>query len=143
MAAKPSVVSPKSLLAGGALLAVLLGWLVMGQGVHSLDDLKRVFAGEETTTTATETANPPVARAGETIRVGSFNIQVFGESKLAKPHVMRRLADIARRFDILAIQEVRSINQDILPTFVEMINENGARYDYVIGPRIGRGCLSI
>lgn len=80
----------------------------------------------------------PTARPGETIRIGTFNIQVFGESKLAKPHVMDILARVARQFDVLAIQEVRSQNQDILPQFVELINATGRQYDYVIGPRLGR-----
>ena len=32
-----------------------------------------------------ESAPPPVERQSGTIRVGSFNIQVFGTSKIAKP----------------------------------------------------------
>ena len=47
------------------------------------------------------------------------------------------MADIVRRFDVVAIQEVRS-KQDILPQFVETINSTGRHYDYVIGPRLGR-----
>jgi endonuclease/exonuclease/phosphatase family metal-dependent hydrolase len=81
---------------------------------------------------------PPVSRPGETIRIASFNIQVFGRSKVDKPVVMDILARIARQFDILAIQEVRSEDQDILPRYVEQINAAGRQYDFVIGPRLGR-----
>jgi endonuclease/exonuclease/phosphatase family metal-dependent hydrolase len=80
----------------------------------------------------------PVTRATDTIRVASFNIQVFGRSKLEKAHVMDILSRIARKFDVLAIQEIRSRDQDIIPQFVELINANGRRYDYVVGPRLGR-----
>lgn len=73
-----------------------------------------------------------------TVRVGSFNIQVFGEQKLANAKVVEVLAEIARRFDVLAIQEVRAKGQDVLPRFVAAINASGAKYDYVIGPRLGR-----
>jgi endonuclease/exonuclease/phosphatase family metal-dependent hydrolase len=81
---------------------------------------------------------PPVRREGESIKVASFNIQVFGQSKLNKPVVMDYLARIARHFDVIAIQEVRSKDQDVLPRFVDKINETGRSYDYVIGPRLGR-----
>ncbi|MCL4203835.1 MAG: endonuclease/exonuclease/phosphatase family protein [Pirellulaceae bacterium] len=77
-------------------------------------------------------------RRGDAIRIASFNIQVFGTSKMAKPEVMGILVDVARRFDIVAIQEIRSVDDSIVPNFVAMINTNGARYSYLIGPRLGR-----
>ncbi len=73
-----------------------------------------------------------------TIRVASFNIQAFGSSKLEKPEVMEILARVVREFDVIAIQEIRSRSQDILPRFVDLINATGRHYDYVIGPRLGR-----
>ncbi len=81
---------------------------------------------------------PPVKRSSETIRIASFNIQVFGESKSAHADVMDMLARIVRRFDVVAIQEVRAKDQSIVPQFVDKINENGRSYDFVIGPRLGR-----
>lgn len=69
--------------------------------------------------------------------IGSFNIQAFGESKLNKPQVMEVLVKVARQFDVLAIQEVRA-KTDIVKHFVDLINSQGARYDFVIGPRLGR-----
>lgn len=76
--------------------------------------------------------------AGDTISVASFNIQVFGTSKARKPHVMDILARVVRKFDIVAIQEIRSKDQTIIPRFVEQINSTGARYAHVLGPRLGR-----
>jgi endonuclease/exonuclease/phosphatase family metal-dependent hydrolase len=81
---------------------------------------------------------PPVQQNGETIRIASFNIQVFGESKMAKPEVMKVLADVVRQFNVVAIQEVRAVSQDILPQFVELINADGRHYEYIIGERLGR-----
>jgi endonuclease/exonuclease/phosphatase family metal-dependent hydrolase len=79
----------------------------------------------------------PAAR-GEMVRIATFNIQVFGQSKLDKPEVMDVLARTVRRFDVVAIQEVRSSDQNVLPQFVDLINADGSRYDFVIGPRLGR-----
>jgi len=81
---------------------------------------------------------PPVERTGDTIRIASFNIQVFGSSKSNKPHVMEKLAVIARQFDVVAIQEIRSKDNGIIPRYVDLINATGRHYDYVIGPRLGR-----
>ena len=80
----------------------------------------------------------PVARSGQKIRIATFNIQVFGTSKSGKMHVMEYLARITRQFDLLAIQEIRSRSDDILPRFVDLVNSTGRQYDYVIGPRLGR-----
>lgn len=43
----------------------------------------------------------------EDLRIGAFNIQVFGVTKASKPDVMMVLADIVRTYDIIAIQEIR------------------------------------
>ncbi len=80
---------------------------------------------------------PGVQRNGNAVRIASFNIQVFGESKMAKPRVAALLAEIVRQFDIVAIQEIRA-KQNILPQFVDQVNATGRHYDYVIGPRLGR-----
>jgi len=87
--------------------------------------------------TSGQEAIPPAA-PGESIRIASFNIQVFGVSKLAKPGVMDVLAQVARQFDVMAIQEVRAKSDDVLPRFVEMINANGGHYEFLIGERLGR-----
>ena len=69
------------------------------------------------------------------IKIMSFNIQIFGVSKMAKPEVAAILADIVSQADIIAVQEVRS--QSIAPVeqFMALLPDV---YDYVIGPRQGR-----
>jgi deoxyribonuclease-1-like protein len=81
---------------------------------------------------------PPVERRGATVRIASFNIQVFGENKLARPDVTKILAQIVRHFDVVAVQEIRAKSQDVLPRLLELVNAEGAHYDYVIGPPLGR-----
>lgn len=78
------------------------------------------------------------ADAAESIRVASFNIQVFGTSKLGKPDAMDVIVRTIRRFDVVAIQEVRSTDQQVVARLVEQVNADGSSYDYVLGPRLGR-----
>lgn len=80
----------------------------------------------------------PPAAGGDTVTIATFNIQVFGTSKSKKTDVMEVLAKTIRRFDVVAIQEIRSKDDSIIPEFVERINDEGAHYRHVIGPRLGR-----
>ena len=49
----------------------------------------------------------------DVVRVGAFNIQVFGDTQAGKPDVMSVLAQVAQEFDVLLVQEVRDADQDV------------------------------
>ncbi|MDI3484788.1 MAG: deoxyribonuclease-like protein [Methanolobus sp.] len=87
---------------------------------------------EEVTTAVNETV------ASDTLRIGAFNIQVFGVTKASKPEVMDVLADIVRTYDVVAIQEIRDSSQTALPDLVDLVNSDGSQYDYVVSERLGR-----
>jgi deoxyribonuclease-1-like protein len=118
-----------------AAMAAALGWFVLQQAQTagwkglSLPNLLRPVAGG--------TQLPPT-RGNDTIRIATFNIQVFGESKLNDPQVMQTITAILKNFDLVAIQEVRSVSQDILPHLIALLNADGHQYDYALGPRLGR-----
>jgi hypothetical protein len=42
-----------------------------------------------------------------------------------------------RRFDIVAVQQLASVERDLVPRLLETINMGDARYDYVMGPSSG------
>ena len=50
---------------------------------------------------------------------------------------MQELADIVNQFDVVAIQEIRSKDEYLIPKFVQLVNRSGRRFDRVIGPRVG------
>jgi endonuclease/exonuclease/phosphatase family metal-dependent hydrolase len=125
---------------------VLLGALIYGGywflQKYQVDGLDKISFTPRTKATATGydgglASNVPVRAAGS-VRIASFNIQVFGKSKLAKPEVMEVLAETVRRFDLVAIQEVRATSDEILPRFIDQINSTGRHYSFKIGPRQGR-----
>ncbi|WP_319506336.1 lamin tail domain-containing protein [uncultured Methanolobus sp.] len=74
----------------------------------------------------------------ETVRIGAFNIQIFGVTKADNPSVMTVLTDIIRTYDVIAIQEIRDISQTALPELVDLVNSDGSQYDYVVSERLGR-----
>jgi deoxyribonuclease-1-like protein len=116
--------------------------LLLGGGYLFRDQLpewlRNLSLGGPATTLTSTTAPPPRMNATGTIRVASFNIQVFGEAKLNNPEVMSIIVEILKNFDVIAIQEVRA-QQDVCAALVQMLNRDGRyQYDYVIGPRLGR-----
>lgn len=125
----------KILNAGGLMLLLSVGgWFLLKH--FDVQGLDHVRLSPKTGQTASD--SPGRGGAGESIRIATFNIQAFGESKIEDRNVMNVLAQVARQFDVLAIQEIRAKSHDILPRFVDLINAKGRRYDYVIGPRLGR-----
>lgn len=73
-----------------------------------------------------------------TIRVASFNAGSLGPAKVAKPHVLEAFVGIIRQFDVVALQEIQTSRDDLLPILVDKLNQSGRKYDYLIGPRVGR-----
>jgi endonuclease/exonuclease/phosphatase family metal-dependent hydrolase len=71
----------------------------------------------------------------QTISIMSFNIQIFGASKMAKQEVVSILTDIVSQYDLIAIQEVRSVSIDPVLQFMDLLSR---KYKYILGPREGR-----
>ena len=55
------------------------------------------------------------------VRLSRMNLRRFGQSPHPGP------PRVVGRFDMVAIQEVRSKDQSVLPQFVEMVNADGAQ----------------
>ena len=114
-----------------------LGWLAFKtMGPEGIKDALQDAVSKLMTKEAFDKAPP--ARATDAIKIASFNIEVFGQKKMSDPGVVNILVNVCRHFDVIAIQEVRSDQQNILPLFVQQLNADGSQYNFVIGPRLGR-----
>ncbi len=72
-----------------------------------------------------------------TVRIASFSLEAFGESKLKKEAVVETIVRMIRQFDVIALQHIQSKQQNIVPELLDKINQSDRRYDYCIGPRVG------
>ncbi|MFA7327817.1 MAG: endonuclease/exonuclease/phosphatase family protein [Candidatus Kapaibacterium sp.] len=81
-----------------------------------------------------DTTNPSEDNS-HPIKVATWNIQVFGQSKLNDTNAMSIITKVCKNFDIIAIQEIRSIDQNVIPTLLDSL---GADWSYVISTRLGR-----
>lgn len=85
-----------------AFLSLLL--MLLGCPIGTPQDVQPVENGDET---------PPHS---DSVKIASFNIQIFGQTKAGKPEVMDILAQIIRRYDIVAIQEIRDAAETAIIT---------------------------
>ena len=72
------------------------------------------------------------------ITIASFNLRVFGVSKAEKPAVLSEIASIIRRFDLVAIQEIRDSSGTAAEKLLGVVNAEGGKYSMLVGPRLGR-----
>lgn len=121
-------------------IAALAGaWqLLQKYQVQGLESLGLKPRAEQAATMPGSGGPLPPARPGNVLRIASFNIQVFGEKKLEQPEVAAALAQIVRKFDIVAVQEIRAKETSFVQRFVQQVSAAGVPYDCVVGPRLGR-----
>ncbi|MBC7662160.1 MAG: hypothetical protein H7249_20885 [Chitinophagaceae bacterium] len=74
------------------------------------------------------------------LRVGSFNIQVFGETKIQKPFIRQTLLSILSRYDIVFIMEIRDDKNKAVYQLLDDLNQSTGRgYQALVSKRLGRG----
>ncbi|MDA7492784.1 deoxyribonuclease I [bacterium] len=71
------------------------------------------------------------------LKIASWALDGFGPTKLANPAARQNVARVVRQFDVIALQQIASIERDLIPRLVEAINQSGGRYDFVVGPPTG------
>lgn len=96
------------------------------------------IAGPAPIATPCEEGAAPAPLSDDTIRLATFNIQTFGRTKRDKPEVMAVLVDVVRRYDLVAVQEIKDVRGETPGAFLHALNEaEEARYDMVVSPRSG------
>jgi len=78
-----------------------------------------------------------VPATASTIKIATFNIKVFGKAKSEKPAVMAELASIVRKYDIVAVQEIKDKPGNVPTLFLTEINSDGSDYGLVVSERSG------
>jgi deoxyribonuclease-1-like protein len=128
-------------------LAAAIGWIWL-KGLH-LDDIQQILVKTSDVVSTAPQVGLPGAPApaplpswtpgnGDTIKIASFNIEIFGDAKAQKPYVIDELAKIVSRFDVVAIQEIRTQDNLFMQKFCQRIYQLTQRtYDYRVSDRLG------
>lgn len=82
-----------------------------------------------------ENPNEPNIKDEDAIKVSTWNIQIFGQAKLKDTSAMSIITKVCRNFDVIAIQEIRSTQQNVIPTLIDSL---GSGWNYVVSTRLGR-----
>ncbi|MGB1927160.1 MAG: hypothetical protein ACPHL6_11540, partial [Rubripirellula sp.] len=90
-------------------------------------------------TGAVELGNFRPARdvATRNLKIASWALDGFGPTKLSNALARQNLAKVIRNFDLIALQQIASIERDLVPRLVDAINHGESRYDYVISEPTG------
>ena len=80
----------------------------------------------------------PQLNRTEVARIATFNIKVFGKTKMSKPDVVSQLVDTVLQYDMVAIQEIKDIDQTVPYEFLSAINNiSGDTWNMSLSPRSG------
>ncbi|XP_042536071.1 deoxyribonuclease gamma [Dipodomys spectabilis] len=75
------------------------------------------------------------------LRLCSFNVRSFGESKKDNGKAMDVIVKVIKRCDLILLMEIKDSSNKVCPMLVERLNGNSRRgitYNYVISSRLGR-----
>ncbi|CAH1793476.1 unnamed protein product [Owenia fusiformis] len=75
------------------------------------------------------------------LRIGAWNIQTFGVTKMGRPEVVRALVQVILRYDVLLIQEIRDASFTAIFQLLDEVNRNdptGDEWAMELSDRLGR-----
>ena len=80
----------------------------------------------------------PQLNRSEVARIATFNIKVFGKTKMGKPEVVTQLVDTVLQYDLVAIQEIKDIDETVPYDFLaELNNASGNFWNMSLSVRSG------
>lgn len=72
-------------------------------------------------------------------RIATFNIKIFGETKMGKSDVVSELVNITLRYDMVVVQEIKDLDQTVPYDFLDAINnESNESYAMALSERSGQ-----
>ncbi|WP_146454564.1 deoxyribonuclease I [Rubripirellula tenax] len=110
-----------------------------GLGAEGIRD----FSAPKTSLPTAAAAVIPSPRRYRSVKVASWALDGFGPTKLSNLAVRKHVTAVIRQFDVVALQQIASIERDLVPRLVEVINGGQVgstfqnRYDYVLGESSG------
>ena len=70
----------------------------------------------------------PQLNRSEVARIATFNIKVFGKTKMGKPEVVTQLVDTVLQYDLVAIQEIKDIDETVPYDFLDELNNASGNF---------------
>ena len=75
----------------------------------------------------------------DSIRIATFNIKIFGKTKIGKENVVSELVTIFDRYDLVSVQEIKDIDQQVPYLFLdELRNGSSMEWEMQLSERSGQ-----
>tara|TARA_Y100000766_G_scaffold245633_1_gene225637 strand:- start:3141 stop:4112 length:972 start_codon:yes stop_codon:yes gene_type:complete len=75
----------------------------------------------------------------DVVRIATFNIKIFGETKMGKADVVSELVNITLRYDMVVVQEIKDLDQTVPYDFLDAINaQSNVTYAIALSERSGQ-----
>ncbi len=84
---------------------------------------------------------PPVPAGKNTLRIATFNCGPLDQNKSGKLQVLNRLAQVIRRFDIVALQDIQARNQAAVVQLVQQVNAEARHYHYAVAANVDQDAI--
>ena len=91
-------------------------------------------------------AKPLPYHVASNLQIGSFNIQSFGQAKIARPEFIEVACRILSKYDIILVQEIKDTATGASHTAARMLEHlnafmsaQGVVYSFKLSPRLGLG----
>jgi len=76
--------------------------------------------------------------AKKAIRLATANFGPLDQAKATKQHVVGRIVQAIRQFDLVALQGIQARDPGLVVQLLEQVNAGGRHYDYAVAPQVGR-----
>lgn len=87
------------------------------------DDAEIVYVMVDNRITVDENYTVEELDRSEVARIATFNIKVFGDTKMSNQTVVNELVDIFQRYDMVAVQEIKDIDEEVPYLFLDELNQ--------------------
>ncbi|XP_042894274.1 deoxyribonuclease-1-like [Penaeus japonicus] len=75
----------------------------------------------------------------EPLRVGAWNVQRLGKTKMGKPEVVAIMVEVLRRYDVVSVLEVRDVSEETPGLLLNALNDGQSdTYSLSLSGRVGR-----
>ncbi|MFC1527556.1 endonuclease/exonuclease/phosphatase family protein [Candidatus Neomarinimicrobiota bacterium] len=74
----------------------------------------------------------------QSITIASWNLKNIGQSKLNDPARINVIIDVLKKYDIIAIQEVKDVSLQLPQLLIAKMNQDGSNFNVVASDRVGR-----
>lgn len=113
--------------------------LAVGPASNDPARLENPFTGDikKLVSSGLPSKSPTPRGAAANLRIAAWALDGFGPTKLANSDARQNLSRVVRRFDVVALQQIASVERDLVARLVDAINHGGNRYDYVLGNSTG------